>query len=264
MRHHTDVYSLFASRLSRRSVVAGATLAALARRRAATAQEATAVATPATSLEGEADAVALLERAVAAVAALETFTFELQTVRGSSTIFQGFELKGVEGVVRRPLDIEATVTVDIPLGELTVTAVGLDGEFWVQDPLSQGEWIALGSDPQIQSLINPDALLLSAVRLVQDAEITGTEKVDGVDTTMVEGTVDFAGFIASVGGDTTMLEEFLAGEPNDVIFWIDDQDRVVEAEISGPIFRTESDDVVRALSLFDFDEPVEIERPEGV
>lgn len=251
--------------VSRRAMLAGAALTLLPTTRAAAQQASTPdAATPAAGLEGEDDAVALLESAVEAVSALETFAFELETTRGKSTVFQGLELKGVEGVVRRPMDIQADVTAGTPIGDITVSAVGLDGEFWVQDPLSDGEWISIGSDPQLQSLINPDAILLYAVRLVRDAAITGTEKIDGVETTVVEGTVDFMDFLNQSGVDSTELNQLLAEGTKEVAFWIDGDNRVVESEIRGPIFATESDDVVRVLSFFEFNEPVEIERPEGL
>lgn len=252
--------------VSRRSIFA-AGLAAVPALRLVSAQETPASATPELEIEGQGDAVALLESAVTAVAALETFRFELKTTRGSSTIFQGLDLKSVKGAVRRPADIEATVTVGLPFGEISVTAVGLDGEFWVQDPMTPGEWISLGGDSQVQALINPDQLLLLAVRLVHDAQITGTEKVDGAETTVVEGTVDFQDALQNVLGGTdagSMVEQGLARGANDVTFWIDDQHRVVEVEILGPIFTTESDDVVRDLMLFDFDKPVDIEAPTNV
>jgi len=242
-------------------------LAAAPALRIVSAQETPVAATPGTEIEGQDDAVALLQSAASAVSALQTFRFELKTTRGSSTIFQGLDLKGVEGAVRRPVDIEATVTIGLPFGEISVTAVGLDGEFWVQDPLTPGEWISLGSDSQIQALINPDQLLLLAVRLVHDAEITGTEKIDGVETTVVEGTVDFYDTLQRVLAGTdaaAMIEQGLVQGAKDVTLWIDDQNRVVEIEILGPIFTTESDDVVRDLVLFDFDKPVDIEAPANV
>lgn len=253
---------------SRRAVLAGVLgVTVFPTLRAVSAEEPSPVATPVSEIGGQEDAVALLESAVTAVSDLDTFHFELRTTRGSSTIFQGLELKSVTGVVRRPVDIEATVTVGLPFGEISVTAVGLDGEFWVQDPMTPGEWISLGGDSQVQALINPDQLLLLAVRLVHDAQITGTEKVDGAETTVVEGTVDFQDALQNVLGGTdagSMVEQGLARGANDVTFWIDDQHRVVEVEILGPIFTTESDDVVRDLMLFDFDKPVDIEAPTNV
>lgn len=260
-------------RINRRTILAGAfAVAATPALRLVSAQETPQASTPMTStpvtqIEGEGDAVALLESAVTAVSALDTFQFKLKTTQGTSTIFQGLDLKSVEGAVRRPMDIQATVTVGVPFGDLSVTAIGLNGEFWVQNPLKSGEWMSLGSDRQIQALINPDQLLLYAVRLVHDAKITGTEKIDGAETTMVEGTVDFSAMVQSALGASDAqgsMGQYLAEGPKLVTFWIDDQKRVVETEIRGPIFSTESDDVVRDLSLFAFNEPVEIQAPTGV
>ncbi len=229
------------------------------------AQEASPEASPAVQVTGEQDAVELLNAAAEAMAALDTFAFELETTQGSSTILQGLELKTIEGVVRRPVDIEATLSVSVPFGTIDVTAVGVDGSFWVQDPLSGGdEWISLGNDQELQSLINPDALILLAVRLVQDAKITGTETIDGADTTMVEGVVDFYAAADAALGSSEMLSDIIAEGQKDVTFWIDGENRVVEAEIRGPLTVSESDDVVRVLRIFEFNEPVEIETPPAV
>ena len=222
----------------------------------------TPVATPGSRISGDAEAVALLEEAAAAMAALETFAFELETTRGASTILQGFELRGISGVVRRPADIQAVLTVGVPFGELEITAIGLDGNYWVEDPLAaDGAWIELGRDLQLQSLINPDALILAAVRLVQNARIAGTEKVDGVATTVVEGTVDVAGTVGAFAGDSSEAAQLIADGAREIVLWIDDRRRIVEVEIVGPLLTTESDDVVRVVRFFEFDEPVEIEAP---
>jgi hypothetical protein len=215
---------------------------------------------------GEDDAVALLERAATTLAELETFGFEMQTVRGSSTIMSGFELESVEGVVRRPTDLQAEIGVSIPIGKLSIGAISLDGVFYIQDPLSDGSWMELGEMGEVQSLVNPDLLILSAVRLVQDARITGTGKVDGANTNVVEGTVDFSGLLERFGEgeEQDQMSSLLAGEPVDVSFWIDEEDRIVEVELFGPIFASESEDVVRVVTLFDFNEAVEIEAPEVV
>lgn len=227
----------------------------------AVAQEASPEASPASQITGAADAVALLEAAASAMADLETFAFALETTRGSSTILQGLELKGIEGVVRRPADIEARLTVGVPFGDFEITAIGVNGSYWVEDPLSDGAWLELGTDVQIGSIINPDALILMAVRLVRNASVTGTEKVDGVDTTVVEGAVDFYAVANDTFGDATMLEGLIAEGEKDITFWIDDRNRIVEVEILGPLLASESEDVARVLSLYDFNEPVEIEAP---
>lgn len=254
--------------VTRRTVLfgAGGVLAArLAGLQPASAQG-TPIATPDIRVKGEDDAVALLERAAKTLAELDTFGFEMQTVRGSSTIMSGFELEGVTGVVRRPTDLKAEVEVSIPIGDLTVGAISLDGVFYIQDPLSDGSWMELGEMGEIQTLVNPDLLILNAVRLVQDARIAGTGKVDGANANIVEGNVDFSGLLERFGegAEQEQMQTLLADEPVDVAFWIDEEDRIVEVELIGPIFASESDDVVRVVSLYDFNEPVEIEAPEVV
>jgi hypothetical protein len=244
--------------VTRRAVVLGAgSVLAAGVAQASSAQDDRA--TPDVQVEGDDEAVAILERAATVLAELETFAFELETTRGSSTIFQGFELENVEGVVRRPTDLQAKVRVGTPIGSLTVSAVSLDGTFYIQDPLAGGDWMEVGQMGEVQSLINPDVLILAAVRLVQDATVSGTEKVDGAETSVVEGTVDFSGLLGQIEEGAS---EFLADGPVDVLFWIDGEDRIVEVEMLGPIFASESDNVVRVVSLFNFNEPVEIEKPE--
>jgi hypothetical protein len=244
--------------VTRRAVVLGASSVLAAGVAQATAAQDDR-ATPDVQIEGEEEAVAILERAAKVLAELDTFAFELETTRGSSTIFQGFELEGVEGVVRRPTDLQAEVRVGTPIGSLSVSAVSLDGTFYIQDPMSGGEWMEVGQMGEMQSLINPDFLILAAARQVQNAIVSGTEKVGGVDTTVVEGTVDFSGLLGQIQGGAS---EFLAEGPVDVLFWIDGEDRIVEVEMLGPIFASESDSVVRVVSLFNFNESVEIEKPE--
>ena len=253
--------------VTRRSVLfgAGGVLAArLGDARPAFAQDASATAE--IRVGGEDDAVALLERAAKTLAELDSFGFEMETVRGTSTIMSGFELQSVAGVVRRPTDLQAEVQVSIPIGDLTIGAISLDGVFYIQDPLSDGSWMELGEMGEVQTLVNPDLLIMTAVRLVQDARITGTGKVDGADANVVEGTVDFSGLLERFGegAEQDQMRSLLAGEPVDVGFWIDEEDRIVEVELFGPIFASESDDVVRVVTLFDFNEPVEIDAPEVV
>lgn len=213
-------------------------------------------------LTGDEDAVLLLREAAAAMAALDSFRFAIETVRGQSTIFQGLSVETIEGSVRRPLDFTATVSVNVPFGSLDVTAVGLDGSAWVQDPLTEGEWIALEGGENIVALINPDTLILASVGLVQEATIDGNERVDGVETTVIAGVVNFFETAGQLGGDEVMLPTEMTAEPLPVLLWIDAEKRLLEIEVLGPILTSESDDVIRLIRFFDFNEPIEIERPD--
>lgn len=260
----------------RRFVVLGtsglvATIMARTEPGSASAQEATPDATPratpgVTSLGGEVigepEAVELLHNAANAMAALSTFAFEIETTRGESTIFQGLNVREITGFVRRPVDFTATVVVDVPFGSLDVTAIGVDGMAWVQDPLADTEsWIPLEGAENIVALINPDALIVSSIGLIQDARLDGTGNVDGVDTTRVAGTVDFATTAERVTGGSMQLPAEIVAEPLPVTVWIDGEGRVLEIEVVGQIVLTESEDVVRAVRFFGFNEPVDIAPP---
>lgn len=231
--------------------------------RLAAAQEATPPASPIIDqLTGEPEATTLLRSAAQAMAELQTFQFEIETTRGQSTILQGLEVESITGAVRRPVDFTATVRVGLPFGSIEVTAVGVDGKAYIQDPLSDGQWIELEGTKQAVALINPDTLILSSIGVVQDARIDGTEKIDGVETTRLAGTIDFAASAEQLSGGSLEVPAELSAEPISLLIWIDDQQRVVEIEIDGPLLETESDDVIRVVSFFGFDEPVEIEAPQ--
>lgn len=251
----------------------GLTAAAVGRGgiRPASAQVATPGATPdaspvATSLgeglTGEPEAVELLRNAANVMADLSSFEFEVETTRGQSTIFQGLDVEQITGAVRRPVDFTATVSVRVPFGSIDVTAIGVDGMAWVQDPLSEGEnWIALEGSENIAALINPDTLIVSSIGVIQDAQIDGMEQIDGAETTRVAGTVDFAATAERVTGGAVQLPAEISAEPLPVLVWIDAEGRVVEIEVSGQIVPTESEDVVRSIRFFGFNEPVDIEAP---
>lgn len=214
--------------------------------------------TPTSRAEGDADALEVLRTAGQQVLDLETFTFTMETIAGTSTIFPGVELTGVEGSVRRPMDVSATLRVKALMQTMEISAVVVDGDVYVQDPMSGGAWQNMGSAPQIATMINPDWLLLAAINLIQDAEITSER--DGV--TLVEGHISLTDSFGTMEEqDMQQLEQFLSTTPVDVAFWINEENFITQAELYGPIFASESPDVERRIELNDFNEPVEIEAP---
>jgi lipoprotein LprA len=218
----------------------------------------TPAASPEAAIEGDPDAVALLDAAAAAMADLDSFAFEIETVQGESTILDGLTLGLIEGDVRRPIDFTATVTVSLPFGGLTVTAIGVDGQAWIQNPLDDGAWISLADAADVIALVNPDTLILAALKFITDVEIDGTEKVDGTDTTRLTGVIDLSGLAPEMDDEAAVS---VAAEPLDATIWIDDENMIREIELAGPLLTSESDDVVRVVRFFDFNEPVDIEAP---
>jgi hypothetical protein len=226
------------------------------------AQESTPVAVP----TGDADAVKLLNDAATTMTELDSFAFEVETVRGETTILEGLTLKRISGVVRRPADFETTVSVEIPFASIDLTAVSVGNEVWIELPNigdNAGGWTSLGSSEGLLSLVNPDVLLLRAVTYIDDATIDRTGDIDGVDVTYVAGTVDFRTIAGSLVDDqASELQDQIAEDPAEVTVAIDDEHRVREIEIIGPLLATEDAKVIRLVTFSDFNEPVEITKPD--
>ncbi|MGC4108521.1 MAG: LppX_LprAFG lipoprotein [Thermomicrobiales bacterium] len=216
------------------------------------------------SATGDDDAIALLEKASQTMAELQTFHFEIETLAGGDTSL-GVNLESVVGDVRRPTDFQAVIEAKVPFGTIKVRAVGIDGVFSIQNPLAtDGSWMTLSADNELFALVNPDIVLLLAVRAVQDATINGQEKLDGVQTTLVTGQIDFQQIAATLGNgnEGSQVASQLATQPVDVLIWIDDETRVHAIELDGALLAIDSDSSSRMISFSAFNEPVEIAAPE--
>lgn len=255
MEYESDIRASSRPRVTRRSLISSAiAFSAFASVLPVLAHQET----PVSQAEGDADALEVLRSAGTEVLELDTFTFSMETINGSSTIFPGVELISVEGAVERPMDVSATLTVSAFTQTMIASAVVVDGDVYVQNPLSGGAWENMGSAPEIATMINPDWLLLAALNLIQDASVTNER--DGV--TLVEGYINLSDSITDVAEqDLQELEQFLATGPVDVAFWIDENSLIHQAELYGPIFANESPDVEKRIELSGFNEPVDIEPP---
>lgn len=228
------------------------------------AQASTPAASTTPSATGAEDAVTLLTTASETMAALKTFHFEVETLQGGDTSL-GVNIQKIEGDVRRPLDFQATIDAKVPFGTITIRAVGLDGVFSIQNPLAtDGSWMTLDGGNEMLSLVNPDIILLLAVRAVQDAKIDGTEKMDGEETTLVTGQIDFQTIAKTFGndGERSGVASQLATTPLDVMIWIDGNTRIHAIELDGALLAIDSDSSARMITFSAFDEPVDITPPE--
>lgn len=254
-------------RLDRRAALAGTLALTLSgtQVRHLVAQEGTPpLVVPDATPTGDSEAVQLLNDAAARMAELDTFKFGIVTARGETTIFEGFTLQEITGVVRRPTDFETTVSVEIPFASIDLTAVSVNNEVWIELPEfgeNTGGWQSLGSSDGLLSLLNPDVLILQAVPYVDNAAIDRTGDLDGVDVTFVTGQVDFQSIANRVTGEEAALPAEIAEGPVDLTFAIDDDNLVREIEIIGPLLSAEENDVIRLVTFFDFNEPVEIQEP---
>ncbi len=212
----------------------------------------------------ETDAATLLKQSADTMAKLQSFHFELTTPRGKTLFMENLELSGVEGDVLRPNSFRATATAKAAIISLNVKVVGIGSRLWVTDPTAQQEtYIEIDLAEQgatlgsLTDLINPDRVLLEAVRLIDQPVIVDEDDLDGVHTTLVEGTFD----LGKVGLQGTPIPGLKTDDPLPVTIWIDDEGRVRRMELDGPLTDAEVSNVTRRLELSAFDEPVDITPP---
>lgn len=221
------------------------------------------------SVSAQDDAQAQLDETAAAMLALNSFHFDLETTAGTTTFQDAFELKSVTGDVVRPTSFQAKVEVKLAILTLTLEAIGVGGDIWVKNPIGGDDSFVqvTGGDSDLQLpptiLLNPDKLVTGALTYLDDPQLAGTEDLDGEEMTVITGTFDPTKLI---GGGTPMaeLEGFNpASETLDVKAWIDGQDRLVRIDLSGPLFSFEegSGRLVRSITFSDFDADITIEQP---
>lgn len=215
------------------------------------------------------DAEAQIEQTADAMLALKSFHFELKTTAGTTQFEDVFELRSVSGDVVRPSSFQATVEVKLAIVSLTLEVIGIDGNIWVKNPIGGDDsFIQLtggDSDTQLPPiiLVNPDQLVSEALQYLDNPEIAGTEEIDGQQMTVVTGTFDPSTLL---GGGTPIPElgNFdPSSKPLDVKAWIDDQNRLVRIDFTGPLFSFEEGTgrLVRSITFSNFDAGITISQP---
>ena len=219
---------------------------------------------------GNEEATQLLQTAAAAMAELTSFHFEMEPVDGRSMILDNLELRRVVGDVLRPDSFRATITARLAVVDVDVDVVSVGGAVWVTDPTKPGKaWqqVATGGERSdgaaFTDLINPDRLFLAAISLIDEPVIDGMEEIDGQECTVVTGSFEprrLQELASPVAGDPG-TPSLLIDEPVFLTAWIAGDGRVLRIEEEGPVTASDSNDVIRAITLSAFDAPVEITAP---
>lgn len=211
----------------------------------------------------EGDATTLVAQAAQRMASVQSFHFVLTTPRGKTMITEQIELANVEGDIVRPDRFRVTFAAKAAFVTLTIKVIGIGDRLWVTNPMEREETYIEVANPASEQLpqldlLNPDRILTAAVQLLENPAITGTEKIAGVSTTRVEGTVDVRR-IEEIAG--TPIAGIPQVEPLDIRIWIDQEGHVLRLEFEGPLTEAETGPIVRRLDLSHFDELVTIEPP---
>lgn len=205
----------------------------------------------------EQDADEILESAAERAEELETAKFEID----GNGVLEVEELGEVtlseaEGVVERPDRAQVDVEVDADAADIPLTIVSTEDGVYFTDVFT-GDWQEAPDEFQFNPAIifDNDQGIPALIRSVEDAEVLGTEEIDGSETYQIYGVIDQELMEQGTGGI------FQAEEDVDFNVWVDQETsdvRQVRAEDP-----TDESDSVWEMRIFEHDEPVEIDDPEG-
>ena len=115
------------------------------------------------------------------------FHFELELENGRIQIVRGINIEHAEGDIAGPdrLYFKVEARVGPLLAELEM--ISLPDEGWITNPLT-GRWEREQID--LDQFFDPADGITATMRAISDAEVTGTQTIDGIETYRVEATVD--------------------------------------------------------------------------
>ena len=205
------------------------------------------------------DAQALLASSATAMGALQSFHFVITISNGELVILDRLQLTRVEGDVEQPRTLKVSVTGKVKVLPVTANVIIIGDDMWAAVSPREDKYAKIDPDRveklQLETEFDPTALLLKTIEYIDTPVITGSEELNGVPTTVVEGTVDLVK--ANSGTPTAGL----AQQPVQVKIWVDSANLVQRLQTIGPLLEGQPEGIVHKLDLSKFNEPVHIVAP---
>ncbi len=199
-------------------------------------------------------ASSVLPQAIQAFDSLQTFHFTLTHQNGTTPIPNGLQLVSADGDVIVPDHLYASITAKAGNQTVMVQVIGIGSQGWITNPFNR-QWQPLPNGTTISDFFDPTQGVKAVIGSLQNAEVVGQEKVDGVDTWHVTGTIPSDALTAAVPvakpGYTVGIE-----------VWIGLSDSLIRrVYLEGPIEPDEANNIVRQLTLSNFGEQVAVTPP---
>ncbi|CAN5377308.1 hypothetical protein BH09CHL1_BH09CHL1_20740 [soil metagenome] len=218
------------------------------------------------------DAQALLDRAIAGMAALDSYSFEFESKNGEIALIpEVFTIHDLEGDVVRPDAFQAETEVEVLFVDLDIRVVTIGDDSWITNPLvlvgSGNDMVRIGEvdfDGGFNPAwaVNPDHIALPLLGIIEDPTISATGSTSSL--TQIDGEISLD-MITELGEmfAGAVVSDFIPDglPPLQVSVWIGSDDLVHKLEIEGQLFRSESSGLVRSFEFDDFNEPITIDRP---
>ncbi len=200
-----------------------------------------------------------LQQAVDQLLALESASFTLDHLKGSTILVPGVLMTKVSGEISIPDRLSVTVEAESesPKSYLEISIVIIEDAAYMTG-IFGGGWNEISPDSLPFNLSGLGRTLADIVDAIQAPLVIGEERLRGVDTLHIGGGInseDLAELVPGAGD----------GFPVGLELWLDrDQGLLQQVLIVGRVVPTDDPDTARELTLEDINQPVEIEAPGDV
>jgi hypothetical protein len=205
------------------------------------------------------EAQALLAASATAMGTLQSFHFVITIQNGELIILDRLQVTRVEGDVEQPHTLQVSVNGKVKVLPVSANVIIIGDEVWAAVSPREDNYAKIEPDRveklQLETAFDPTTVLLKAIEYVDTPVITGTEDLNGVPTTVVEGTVDL---VKATSGTPTAG---LAPQSVQVKIWVDNANLVQRLQTIGPLLAGQPEGIVHQLDLSKFNEPVHIVAP---
>ena len=201
----------------------------------------------------------VLKQAMTQLLALESASFTLDHLKGSTVLMPGVSMTKVSGEVYIPDRFKVTVEAKsksiksyLEIGMVTIEDTAyMTGIFG-------GGWNQISPDSLPFNLLRLGQTLANIVKAMEEVRTLGEEQRNGIDTLYIGGEINSQDLSELVPGAGD-------GFPVGLELWLDrKQGQLQRALIVGRVVPTDEIDTVRELTLTDINQPVEIEAPSEI
>ncbi|MCE2405763.1 MAG: LppX_LprAFG lipoprotein [Dehalococcoidia bacterium] len=201
----------------------------------------------------------LIEQCSREMTALDTVRFELvHEGDGSSQLFPGMVLTRVVGEVDMPdrFAVSAEAMSLFPRSFIGLDVAVSGDRALMTDFLNPAEWNTLPVESLPFDFANLGGTLSDIILSMEDPREVGEETVDGVPSRHIRGTAGSAALAA-------LIPAAVEGYVLTMELWIGKERALLrQVRIEGQILSTDQPDLVRVLTIRDFDQPVNITLPQ--
>ena len=202
------------------------------------------------------DPAPAMSQAVEQLLALESASFSLDHLEGSTMLVPGVLMTKVYGEVSIPDRFSVTVEAEseFPKSYIEISIITIEDTAYMTDILS-GRWNQISPDSLPFNLLGLGQTLADIVDVVQEPQVLGQERLRGVDTLHIKGQIaseDLSELVPGAG----------QGFPVKLELWLDrDQGLLQQVLILGRVVPTDDENTERELTLQDINQSVVISPP---